>query len=428
MKYTTSWWRLMASAIIASFLFTPFAATAEFISSLEITKPAENATVSGTVDFEAIYTDEDGDDAVQWAVREGTCAIGTGTVAGNVDGYNTPFDWDNETFTASIDMSTFADGDYCFVVNPVEDSGDGDLRATRNFTLSTPVAPEQVMGMDVVAAGERLGCYAYVSDRGITVDWDDSAAADLDYYEYQADSDKVEPYDFTTNTSISERSGQIRDEDGTYHYRARAVSTAGLKSEWSEWCGVTLDRQAPVVTIDSPVDGDAISGVVDVDGTVLDDNLSHYNASLYPAGADVNDFSLRLDGQTVEGSEITSVATLWSFDSTVYDDGEYQIRLAARDLAGNRDLTTPEVGGDDSVHVISIVIDNKPDNISACKDGGWMTYGFDNQGKCISSLVPGAPANEPTDKNQCKKGEWEDYGFKNQGQCIRHVNTGQDSR
>ena len=34
----------------------------------------------------------------------------------------------------------------------------------------------------------------------------------------------------------------------------------------------------------------------------------------------------------------------------------------------------------------------------------------------------------PTSKDDCKNGGWKTFGFKNQGQCIRFVNTGKDSR
>jgi hypothetical protein len=116
-----------------------------FVATLVITEPGLNEVVSGVVDFGAIYTDEDGNDNIQWAVRAGTCSAGTGTVAGNVDGFNTPFSWNHETLSTSIDMTSFAPGSYCFVVNPTEDSGDTNLRATRNFTLEevvvTPTDP-----------------------------------------------------------------------------------------------------------------------------------------------------------------------------------------------------------------------------------------------------------------------------------------------
>jgi hypothetical protein len=36
--------------------------------------------------------------------------------------------------------------------------------------------------------------------------------------------------------------------------------------------------------------------------------------------------------------------------------------------------------------------------------------------------------NDPQTRADCKRGGWVTYGFRNQGQCIRFVNTGQDSR
>lgn len=120
-----------------------FEAEIPFEASLEITSPEVDATVSGLVEFAGVYTDEDGNDAVQWAVRAGTCAAGTGAVYGNVDGKNTPFSWDGENFYAEIDMSADAPGSYCFVLNPKEDAGDANLRATREFTLEASAPTEK---------------------------------------------------------------------------------------------------------------------------------------------------------------------------------------------------------------------------------------------------------------------------------------------
>lgn len=36
--------------------------------------------------------------------------------------------------------------------------------------------------------------------------------------------------------------------------------------------------------------------------------------------------------------------------------------------------------------------------------------------------------NDPQTKEECKNGGWETFGFKNQGLCIQFVNTGKDSR
>ncbi len=119
---------------VTTYDFEPFVATAQ------ITSPLNGSTQSGVVNFTAVYNDEDGNDPVQWAVRQGTCASGVGTVYGNVDGKNTPFTWNGSNFSASIDMSLDAPGVYCFVFNPSEDAGDPNLRETSQFTLEQPVS------------------------------------------------------------------------------------------------------------------------------------------------------------------------------------------------------------------------------------------------------------------------------------------------
>jgi len=170
---------------------------------------------------------------------------------------------------------------------------------------------------------------------------------------------------------------------------------------------VPPDTTAPLVEISSPVDGAVVGGLVDIVGSVTDDvKLKHYNLSLYPgttnlsdggthSGARLNDSrwcTIPTSGTVSLTSDfIGNLCTNW--DTTPYADGDYQIRLAARDAAGNRDISDPYNGNTSSVHVIGITIDNDPD-----------------------------------DKDACKKDGWEDYGFRNQGQCVRFVETGKDSR
>lgn len=112
-------------------------------ATLVITDPdTDGATLMGSHTFLALYTDDDETiDSMQWAIRAGTCAASNGTVAGNVDGFNTPFSWDGSNFSATVDMSTWADGEYCLVVNPREQTGELDLRETRTFILDNPEPP-----------------------------------------------------------------------------------------------------------------------------------------------------------------------------------------------------------------------------------------------------------------------------------------------
>ena len=108
----------------------------------EITSPTTAEVVSGLVNFTA-YLDDDDADAIQWAVRQGTCAAGVGTVFGNVDGHSDiatidQSDLSNQTFSFTGDMSDMTPGMYCFIYNPTEDGGEASIRETVEFELAEP--------------------------------------------------------------------------------------------------------------------------------------------------------------------------------------------------------------------------------------------------------------------------------------------------
>jgi hypothetical protein len=73
------------------------------------------------------------DGGVQWAVRYETCLPNTNTVAGNVDGKNNDFNWQEGIFTSGLDVSEWEVGEYCFIFNP----RNGD-RYTQKFNIAEP--------------------------------------------------------------------------------------------------------------------------------------------------------------------------------------------------------------------------------------------------------------------------------------------------
>lgn len=105
-------------------------------ASLTILTPAADEVVYGTYDFTAEYLDDDEtEDVIQWAIRAGTCAAGTNTVAGNVDGFTDSSTFVDGLFSTTLDTGLWSNGEYCFVVNPKEQSGEANLRATQYFTV-----------------------------------------------------------------------------------------------------------------------------------------------------------------------------------------------------------------------------------------------------------------------------------------------------
>lgn len=114
-------------------------------ASGQIVKPAENHHYTKTLKLKATYDDGGavGSAAVNWAIRQGTCAPNTATVFGNVDGRTDAFAWDGTTFTATLDIRAFNDGSYCFVFNPTESAGQQDVRLTRTFYVDQYVPEDK---------------------------------------------------------------------------------------------------------------------------------------------------------------------------------------------------------------------------------------------------------------------------------------------
>jgi hypothetical protein len=127
--------------------------------------------------------------------------------------------------------------------------------------------------------------------------------------------------------------------------------------------------------ITNPTDGDTVQGTVDVKGTVTDLNPDHYYLKI----------TRNSDGHVVYshtyygGSQNFTDMDIYNWNTTSQPDGNYTIDLEARDAAGNKDAG--------SVDMITVTVNNIPDNKDQCKNGGWETFStlsFRNQGDCVS--------------------------------------------
>ena len=204
---------------------------------------------------------------------------------------------------------------------------------------------------------------------------------------------------------------QIKARDFNDDYVQSYPGYEGFDGEYSQYRGLWItdtgvfnvtipipDTTAPLVEITAPPNGALLHGFEDIVGTVTDDvELSHYNLSLYPGTTNLSDGNTHSSDRIYAGwcSGTVNLSSNFSgdfcndWDTTQYADGEYQIRLAARDAAENRDTSNAYTGNTSSVHVIGITIDNIPDDKDACKKGGWELYtslDFKNQGACVSYL------------------------------------------
>ncbi|HVX90558.1 MAG TPA: immunoglobulin-like domain-containing protein [Candidatus Paceibacterota bacterium] len=218
------------------------------LPTLTITAPAANGDdVSGTYDFTADY--EHGVTTnIQWAIRKDSCT--TGTVAGNVDGHHDVSTFAGTTFTATLDTTSWDNGSYCFVVNPAEPSGYPDLRETRLFNVTNPLGAPSTP----VLTSPTDGGYENTND--FYFDWDNSIAAISGpiTYESQFTQDPTEVdgvlqnnlWASTTPVSTIHSQGA---SDGTWYWQVRAQDSHGTYSDWSSIWSVTIDTEAPTITL-----------------------------------------------------------------------------------------------------------------------------------------------------------------------------------
>lgn len=98
---------------------------------------------------------------------------------------------------------------------------------------------------------------------------------------------------------------------------------------------VTTDMTAPKVTLTSPVNGSTVTGKVDIRGTVVDYNPSHYNLVIEKNGKVVAG-----PGSVEQYQSISTAQTLFTWDASKSGAGSYTIRLEARDAFNNKDATS----------------------------------------------------------------------------------------
>lgn len=153
---------------------------------------------------------------------------------------------------------------------------------------------------------------------------------------------------------------------GVYTIDLEARDAAGNKDANStDTITVYVDHTPPTVELTSL--GGLVSGVNHILGVVSDNlDLDHYNLSLYPGSVDLSDgqthSSDRINNDVSWGTGTVSVSGLTAnidriLDTNLLSDGDYQIRLAAKDYAGNEDTSSVD-GNPSSVQVIKFTVDN----------------------------------------------------------------------
>lgn len=180
-----------------------------------------------------------------------------------------------------VELLASADGQVTFQVpaDVVFDNAGFGNEASELYSYTVDLtAPTQPTGMHILDhEGKELGCAGYTNNRSITVDWDDSSDSDFAYFLYD-----IKDKDGLKTLTVSQSSGDIRNLDGYYQYKVRAVDQAGNISVASDWCGVTLDRVIPTATIDGVAPKSLYGGDTNISVHAIDDN--YLKTELYREG------------------------------------------------------------------------------------------------------------------------------------------------
>lgn len=339
--------KVIMSIVVAVFALFAVATTAFASGEVgEITSPDAGEAVSGMVTFSATYTDDD-PSGVDWAVRSGTCGMDDAyTVFGNVGGHSDAYDWDGADFIFSADVSGLEDGDYCFIFNPREGSGDDAVRETQWFAVDN--APAKPTGLKrrsqdgvVYACGDTAKIQLFIPD------WDDNTESDLSHYEYSSFNPGSQGLDEEVMfTSEFVYTGLWLPGEGTYGYAVRAVDEAGNKSEWSidsetleGSCQITYDSTRPEITLNLP-DGGTYDGDVPFEATCNED-CSYINFWWTKKGEAFDPIDrqyhyVRTVGMLFNWTLDSLAPEYWKNDVRgPMDDGEYNVYAAGKDVAGN---------------------------------------------------------------------------------------------
>ena len=150
----------------------------------------------------------------------------------------------------------------------------------------------------------------------------------------------------------------VNNNNITFWWQVRATDYAGNIGTWSNPRKATMDSIAPTAKITSHTEKQVIRGTQTISGQVEDQNLSHYWFVIH----DLN--GVQVQGQNTVYHNGPKVEPSFEWNTNNVTDGEYTIKLEARDLANNK--------GEDSIHWVGVIVDNTPPTISeiTIKKGG----------------------------------------------------------
>lgn len=238
----------------------------------------------------------------------------------------------NGDYTVDFDTTTIPEDDYEVVVVAYDNVGNRKWLWRRPTITVDRTAPEAPAEMRILNhEGLDLFCDGFTNNRRITIDWADNTEEDFGHYILD-----LKDKDNHKTMTISEYNARIRNLDGYYKYKIRAVDEAGNTSTASKWCGVTLDRVSPTGTIE----GIRYPGPDSTSFKTNDNTPVFYGT--YADNNGVHEIEIEIGGHRTKLQPNNG-----EWESTEYfealADGTYTLYIYIRDEATNETILTQEV-------------------------------------------------------------------------------------
>jgi len=288
-----------------------------------LSRPAQGATVSGSITVSGSASDNVSVARVDVAVDAGAFKAATGTT----------------TWSSTIDTKAYANGSHTLVARATDTAGNAastSVTMTVANTVADTAAPSVAIGSPT--AGATVAGTVAVAGTAA----DNTAVARV---EVAVDGGGWSIAGGTTSWTWNWSASSATN--GSHTVTARATDSAGNASTATTTVTVanSTDGTAPTVSISAPQAGAVVSGMTTVSGTAGDN-------------AGVASVRVAVDGGAWRPASGTTTWS-WAWDTTTAANGSHTVAVQALDTAGNASAPAN----------VSVTVGNSPAPLSTCSDG-----------------------------------------------------------
>ena len=271
---------------------------------LELQVPTEGGLVQQEFRVSGVLLDDDAPQSVTFTIDDGE------PITRDTDG----------TFDVDVSMADLADGDHTITIFGTDLEGVQSEPITRTFAISRsqPITAMSAPGIETFQRGivQLVGTSADPNDVDLVEISTDNSAS------FQGAIGTTE-WGYRLDTTLM--------DDGTHSILVRATDGAGETSLLSTT--INVDNTPPLLELTEPSDGVSVSGSFIIDGRGDDAALEVVRLVAQPLGDDGDDSPAASPIELAEFS--TTGPFAYEVNTTTLPTGWYNLRVEARDLAGN---------------------------------------------------------------------------------------------